>query len=105
MTFQSDLKSTFELVHKQYLDSYEEFITGYDFEKGTSLDDASQVVFNLKRYSDSVKEISQLFKLEKVENSEEESIETKIDKELEKKMMPIMILYRNILQIKYSLPT
>ena len=104
MSFQSDLKATFELVHKQYLDSYEEFITGYNFEQSITIEDASEVVFNLKRYSELIGEISQLFKLEKPEEVSN-SIETKIGRELEKKMLPIMFLYRNILEVKYSLPT
>jgi hypothetical protein len=106
MSFQGDLKSTFEVIHKQYLDSYEEFITSYDFEKGISLEDASEVVFNLKQYSDSMKEINKLFNFEKNEVSNIETTESKITKELERKMLPIMFLYRNILEVKYSnLPT
>jgi len=101
MSFQTDLKLTFELVHKQYLDSYEEFITSYDFSRSITIEDASEVVFNLKHYSDSMKEITQLFKLEKEENKEE-TIEAKISTELEKKMLPIMFLYRNVLEVKYA---
>jgi hypothetical protein len=100
MSFQQDLKLTFELIHKQYIDSYKEFITGYNFEKSTTVENASGIVFNLKQYSNLIKEITQLFKCEQLE--ELETTEDIIENELQKKMLPIMMLYRHVLEVKYS---
>ncbi len=102
MTFQGDLKATFEMIHERYIKSYETFINEYDFNNSINIQDASEVVFNLKQYDNNMKEIIQLFKFQDISENGEDNRENIINKELEKKMLPIMFLYRNILEVKHS---
>jgi hypothetical protein len=99
MTFQQDLHDTFCKINDEYNEQFNIFISKPGLFDQISLEDADVVVHNLKRYSESMETICKIFtSKDKFEDEQEDEITI----ELQRKMLPIMILYRQILELKHK---
>ena len=103
MTFQQDLINTFLKINDNYNKTFNNFINNDKLINTLHINDAAIIVNNLTNYSKLMVEINNILtdinneKVEYVNNREE-----MISLELERKMLPIMVLYRQILEIKYN---
>jgi hypothetical protein len=96
MTFQQDLRDTFIKIHDEYNEKFKAFISKDSIFDQMSVDEASVIVTNLQRYSELMESVGKVFINEDSDQEEDE-----ITIELQKKMLPIMILYRQVLELKH----
>ena len=110
MTFQQDLKESFQCIHNKYVEGFGNFIEKEELLNSLNLDKASNIVNNLQIYSKLIDDILGILENISIEKDDEnlDSRENKITNKLKKKIIPVMILYRQVLELKYPkdfLPT
>ena len=101
MTFQCDLKETFIKIHNKYIDNFNDFINKDELLASLTLESAALVVSKLQEFNSSIEDIISILtnkEIPEIECTREE----KITKELEQKIIPIMILYRQVLELKHQ---
>ena len=96
MTFQQDLRDTFIKIHDEYNEKFKAFMSKDSIFDQMSIDEASIIVTNLQKYSELMETVGKIFINDNTEQEDDE-----ITIELQKKMLPIMILYRQVLELKH----
>ena len=101
VSFQQDLIFTLNQIHKSYTDKYSDIISDEQLLSSLNLDEAGKLIEYIKEYREKISSTSSI--LDKMINIKQKtSIDDKIEDELSKNMIPIMMVYRNLLSQKYS---
>ena len=101
VSFQQDFLLTIYKSHELYDDKLQKLLHNKSLTQNLSLAESEKLIKYLKLYKKQINEISTT--VSKIINIKEEcSIEEKIEKELFIKIMPIMNVYRTLLNEKYT---
>ena len=102
VSFQQDCILTINKYHENYLDKINLIFDNEEFLKDLSIEDAEELIEYIKEYKNLINSICLV--LDKINNIKNvNNINLKIEKELMLKMIPIMNIYRTLLNEKYDI--
>lgn len=100
VSFQQDFLLTINISHENYLNKINTIFNNEDLLKDLSLEGAEKLIEYIKEYKHLINSIGLV--IDKINNVKDtNSINTKIENELILKMIPIMNIYRTLLNEKY----
>lgn len=102
VSFQQDFLLTINKSHEYYLNKIERLFDNENLLKDLSIDDAEKLIYYIKEYKNSINSICLI--IDKINNVKNQNfINNKIENELILKMIPIINVYRTLLNEKYSI--
>ena len=100
-TFQKDFLLTLYSHHEIYMDNLQKLLSNDKFTSELSLSESEKLIQYLKLYKNQINDINNT--IENILNIKNIcSLEEKIEKELMIKILPIINVYRTLLNVKYK---
>ena len=100
VSFQQDLLLTLNQNHETYIDKYNNLIDDENLLVQLNIGEAEKMILYIKEYKKTIHELNSV--IDKIQNIKTNTtLNTKIDNELMVKMIPIMCVYRTLLNEKY----
>ena len=101
-TFKEDLFTIFNNTHNEYIEKYNELSLNNSLFENLNIDEAELLIKFIKNYKEHTSNIINTF--DQINNIKGSLLKNElIDNEIQKKMLPIMMIYRTLLNENYKI--